>query len=153
MLGDGGMLYKGSFLEGAIRVPFIYRPPAESRTGSGIQSKRALPLTGLLREVLQNLPAGGTLKPLRHWASQQPGAVVEFGEERLFIRGARKLCLDASGQPLWATHIGNDPDEQRNRIGALHQSQPRWIRLLEWAGQEQLRRSTGAWIWRNLTNA
>ena len=153
MLGDGGMLYKGSFLEGAIRVPFIYRPPAESRTGSGIQSKRALPLTGLLREVLQNLSAGGTLKPLRHWASQQPGAVVEFGEERLFIRGARKLCLDASGQPLWATHIGNDPDEQRNRIGALHQSQPRWIRLLEWAGQEQLRRSTGAWIWRNLTNA
>ena len=99
------------------------------------------------------LSAGGTLKPLRHWASQQPGAVVEFGEERLFIRGARKLCLDASGQPLWATHIGNDPDEQRNRIGALHQSQPRWIRLLEWAGQEQLRRSTGAWIWRNLTNA
>ena len=153
MLGDGGMLYKGSFLEGAIRVPFIYRPPAEHRSETGVQSKRALPLTGLLREVLQNLPAGGTLNPLQRWARQQPGAVVEFGEERLFIRGARKLCLDASGQPLWATHIGNDPGEQRNRLRALQQSRPRWLHLLEWAEQEQLRRSTGAWIWRNLTNA
>ena len=34
MLGDSDMLYKGSFLEGAIRVPFIYRPPAENRTGT-----------------------------------------------------------------------------------------------------------------------
>ena len=153
MLGDGGMLYKGSFLEGAIRVPFIYRPPAEHRSETGVQSKRALPLTGLLREVLQNLPAGGTLNPLQRWARQQPGAVVEFGEERLFIRGARKLCLDGSGQPLWATHLGKDPGEQRNRIGVLQQSGPRWLPLLEWAGREQLHRSTGAWIWRNLTNA
>ena len=27
MLGDAGMLYKGTFLESAIRVPFIYREP------------------------------------------------------------------------------------------------------------------------------
>ena len=27
MLGDAGMLYKGTFLESAIRVPFIYRAP------------------------------------------------------------------------------------------------------------------------------
>ena len=26
MLGDHGMMYKSTFLEGSIRVPFIYRP-------------------------------------------------------------------------------------------------------------------------------
>ena len=35
MLGDGGMLYKGSFLEGAIRVPFVYKPPGETAQERG----------------------------------------------------------------------------------------------------------------------
>ena len=153
MLGDSEMLYKGSFLEGAIRVPFIYKPPQGEPGALGASSNRPLPLTGLLRQVLGNLPSGGTIKPLQRWARRQTGAVVEFGAERLYIRGARKLCVSAEGQTLWATHIGKDPSEQRNQLLDLKPSQPRWMRLIKWAEAEQLRRSSTTWIWRRLTDA
>ena len=153
MLGDSEMLYKGSFLEGAIRVPFIYKPPQGEPSALGASSNRPLPLTGLLRQVLGNLPSGGTIKPLQRWARRQTGAVVEFGAERLYIRGVRKLCVNAEGQTLWATHIGKDPNEQRNQLIDLKPSQPRWMRLIKWAEEEQLRRSSTTWIWRRLTDA
>jgi len=151
MLGDGGMLYKGSFLEAAIRVPFIYRPPASQPT-RGASSNRALSLTGLIQQVIHNLPSGGGVKNLQKWAKKQKGAVVEFGKERLYIRRSRKVCMDAEGRPLWATHIRQDPEEQCNQIAELNPSRPRWMRLLEWADAEQKRRSSPSWAWRRLTD-
>ena len=153
LLGDGGMLYKANFLEGAIRVPFVYKPPQQSSKAEGGQSNRPLSLTGLFQQVLTNLPAGGALKPLKQWARRQPGAVVEFGSERLYIHGPLKLCVDAKGQPLWATHIGKDPDEQRNQLTNSPGQSPRWNRLQAWADEEQERRSSKVWVWRRLTNA
>ena len=103
--------------------------------------------------MLRNLPSGGAIKPLQRWARRQTGAVVEFGTERLYICGPRKLCVDDKGQPLWATHIGKDPSEQRNQLIDLQPSQPRWMRLLQWAEEEQMQRSSATWIWRRLTDA
>ena len=61
--------------------------------------------------------------------------------------------MDAEGHPLWATHIGQDPEEQHNRIAEVNSSQSRWMHLLEWAAAEQQRRSSPTWLWRRLTNS
>ena len=152
MLGDAGMLYKGTFLESAIRVPFIYRAP--KRTGHNPQnlSNQALALTDLLGQILEGLPRGGALQPILRWGARQPGAVAEFANERLYVRGQRKLCLDVEGVPIWATDLAGDPSEQINvwpRGGVLH---PRWQRLKSWAQRDQALRSQPGWLWRRLAN-
>ena len=147
------MLYKGTFLESAIRVPFIYRAPKRTtRHNRQNLSNQALPLTDLLGQILQGLPRGGALKPILRWAARQPGAVAEFANERLYVRGKRKLCLDAQGVPIWATDLAGDPNEQINVWpigGVLH---PRWERLKSWAQRDHAHRSQPGWLWRRLAN-
>ena len=48
MLGDGGMLYKSTFIESAIRVPMIYRPPKGMKIGIADQAN--INLTGFFYE-------------------------------------------------------------------------------------------------------
>ena len=157
LLGDGGMLYKGAFLDGAVRVPWIYRaPPNSERSGRGSSSTAPLPLTGLLQQTLAGLARGGGSGPLRQWARRQPGAVVEFGGELLLLRGARKLALDRQGQPLWAVHLDRDPLEQTNLITAQPgrwRWSPAWRQLRRWGRWEWQRRSGPGWIWRRLSRA
>ena len=156
-LGDAEMLYKGTFLEGAVRVPWIYRPPASSESSSnptrGSSSAAPLPLTGLLQQTLAGLKQGGGTTRLARWARRQPGAVVEFGGELLLVQGPRKLALDRQGRPLWAVHLGRDALEQTNLITAeptrWHWS-PAWRQLRRWGRQEWRRRSGSGWIWRRL---
>ena len=152
MLGDAGMLYKGTFLESVIRVPFIYRAP--KRTGHHPQnlSNQALALTDLLGQILEGLPRGGALQPILGWGGRQLGAVAEFANERLYVRGQRKLCLNQQGAPIWATDLAGDPGEQINVWpigGVLH---PRWERLKSWAQRDNAHRSQPGWLWRRLAN-
>jgi arylsulfatase len=155
LLGDAGMLYKGAFLEGAVRVPWIYRPPAAtaSKGHQGQASSAPLPLTGLMAHTLRSLSGGGSLTELRHWAAQQAGAVVEFGSERLLLQGPRKLAVDQHGQPLWAVHLGRDPLEQGNVISAQPRRwswSPGWRRLRRWGRRLSAQQTTTHWVWRDL---
>ena len=151
MLGDAGMLYKGTFLEGAVRVPWIYSSPTESISSlHGNFSKRPLPLTGLIAQVLKNLPGGGEDAPLKQWHRRQPGAIVEFGKERLFIQGPRKLATTNTGTALWATQIGRDPKEQKNLLNRKDWPSLAWQPLLEWSNKETNIRNLPEWLWRSL---
>ena len=152
MLGDCEMLYKGSFLEGAIRVPFIYRPPPNAHQSKGKTYSQPLPLTGLIQKILENLSKGGGIKPVVSWANHQRGAVVEFGKERLYVQGSRKLCVDADGKALWATDISQDPGEQQNQLSVHNPWHPKWWLIKDWAQKDHKKRSNRSWIWRNITN-
>ena len=46
-------------------VSFIFRPPPRAGQVVGVSSNKPLPLTGLLREVLHNLPLGGAISSSR----------------------------------------------------------------------------------------
>ena len=150
LLGDGGALYKGAFLEGAVRVPWIYRPPG------GCPPRRwcrPLPLTGLLARSLAELSAGGRTNALEAWVQRCRGTVVEFGEELLVLQGSRKLVLDRHGRPLWASQPELDPGEQRNLLSKprwLWQLNPAWWQLRWRASREWRRRRSTHWLWRDL---
>ena len=156
LLGDAGLLYKGAFLEGAIRVPWVYRAPAASNRHDQQQPQQLnqpLPLTGLLQQTLSNLGRGGGITALMDWAHQQRSAVVEFGSERLILQGKRKLATDQKGWPLWAIHLGRDPLEQCNVITAQPKRwriSPGWRKLRQEARMEARRRSAKNWLWRQL---
>jgi choline-sulfatase len=159
LLGDAGLLYKGTFLEGAIRVPWIYRPPqgCQEKPGDspavGSFSLAPLSLTGLLKKTLAYLVGGGQIQQLESWAQHQPGAVVEFGAELLLQQGPRKLALDRHGNSLWAVHLVRDPGEQMNVITSQPHRwrwSPAWRRLRRWGREEWKRRSEADWIWRQL---
>lgn len=158
LLGDGGMLYKGTFQEAAVRVPWIYCPPPNSQTSSdtirGAASTAPLELTGLLQQTLAGLQQGGGASLLAQWARRRRGAVVEFGGELLLLQGPRKLALDREGKPLWAVHLERDPLEQINLItahGRRWRWSPAWRQLRRWGQQEWQRRSGPGWIWRRLS--
>ena len=153
LLGDHGMLYKGSLLEGAVRVPWVFRPAPQQRKHEGTYCNNPLPLTELLARTLRLVQSHEDLQALQEWAKQQPGAVVEFGNERLFVQGQRKLILDQHGKAIWAVHLGRDPGEQCNLLvehpKRWHLS-PQWRRLRQWAAEEPNQRSTSGRLWRQL---
>ena len=157
LLGDAEMLYKGTFLEGAVRVPWIYRQPRGiNNRNRQLSSTAPASLTGLLQQTLAGLQQGGEATRLAAWVRQQPGALLEFGDELLLIQGPRKLALDHHGKPLWAIHLGRDGLEQTNLITAqpwrLRWS-PAWRQLRHWGKQEWKRRSKPGWIWRRLSQS
>ena len=50
MMGDGNMLYKGTMLESAIRVPFVYKPIKGDRKEIGFTHSKPIGLTKLLKK-------------------------------------------------------------------------------------------------------
>ena len=130
MLGDHGMLYKGTFLESSIRVPFQYCPPPHLNLPPSVL-KQPLCLTNLFSSMLANLVNGGNLNKMFETAKKTSHVCVEFGNELLTIQNNRKLCRRLTGEILWATHLGNDPEENLNQMiinPKLLRRKARWAR-------------------------
>lgn len=117
MLGDHQMLYKSTFLEPSIRVPFIYRPPIK-----GVKNKDTLfessiepiGLTKLIKKIATNLENGGSIEEIKKWTKAQKKAVAEYGEELMIVSKWIKVVFDKTGKPIWATDLKKDPSEQNN---------------------------------------
>ncbi len=151
MLGDHGMLYKGTFLESSIRVPFQYCPPP--RCNYPAQSlHRPVALTALFSTMLNSLTEGGDAKDILQTAEKTNHVCVEFGDELLIIQNNRKLCRKLNGEILWATNLRTDPKEQLNQL-KIHPrllSQKRgWARTSLISDKELHKRSDPNWQWRN----
>ena len=116
LLGDGGMLYKGTFLEGAVRVPWIYRPAPEESVEADIRTDHPLAITTLLRNCFENLTDGGGLDGLIRRSRSMRDVRCEFADELMVVSGHRKLVVDGRRRPLWAIDLEQDPHEQVNVI-------------------------------------
>lgn len=149
MLGDGGMLYKSTFFESVINVPMIYKPAGDECRSMQINNLTSL--TKTFQQIVKHLYKKESLKELKAWFLQGRKVVIEYEDERTFINGDKKVCLNASGKILWATNTGEDPEEKRNVACGRELTGKEWVKLINWARDETNMRRRKEWLWRNLT--
>ncbi len=153
MLGDHGMLYKGTFLEASIRVPFQYCPPPNLKNRPRVL-KKPLELTTLFSTMLKSLIHGGDAKKIVNLARDTSHICIEFGDELLTIQKNLKLCRKTNGDILWATHLRHDPQEQYNQLTVnpqLMKQHKSWAMLAKKSKEALQKRRRADWIWRDCT--
>ena len=123
--GDHGLIYKETFLDGCLRIPFLVRTPATAQTGTGqvCTAPVELPDIGPTLAELAGVPL-----PYQHFACSvapclqdstarpRPDALAEYDGELALVTDEWKLALNASGQPYLLFHRPSDPAELTNRV-------------------------------------
>lgn len=148
LLGDGGLLYKGTFLEGAVRVPWLYRPAACDSDGRPRRTDHAMETTPLLGATLERLVDGSGLDRLVEDSRSHGPVHCEFESELMLIEGHRKLVVDRRGRPLWAVDLESDPTERLDLLAEERRtwrSDSDWKRLRRIAARHQRRRRGRRW--------
>lgn len=147
MLGDHNLLYKSTFLEGSIRVPFIYKPPLSNGKINKIVKKKELNLSKLLKILIENLKNGGKIDRIEAWSNKQKGAIIEFRDETMFIMKGTKVAYNHRKEKIWATDIKSDPNETKNLLEErLNKKQEKKLMKVEkWAGVQLQKRTADKW--------
>jgi choline-sulfatase len=138
LLGDGGMLYKGTMLEATVRVAWIERG--------------AQPIGGTAA------PAGTTDLLAAHVRARcgiddvaMPDvAFVEHDRELMAVRGDCKVVLGEGARPLWACDLAADPEEMVDLQAtdpARLRRDPAWSSLIAEARRAWRRRHAAPWKW------
>ena len=152
MLGDMGMLYKSSFLEGSIRVPFVYRPAG----GMHIQRKfgQAVELTKVFAEIVRNsakqVEAERIIEKI---CSMGDTAIIEYENETAAIRGKRKLVVNEDNEIMWRSIIKKSGEEEiirkMNKKGEISH---KWEDLLLYIIEHKNRVHMNEWAESSLVN-
>tara|TARA_B100000674_G_scaffold323807_1_gene269933 strand:+ start:3051 stop:4475 length:1425 start_codon:yes stop_codon:yes gene_type:complete len=119
MMGDHGMMYKSTFLEGSIRVPFIYRPANARFIWQRTTKIEEAPLTGAIKIILKGLQKAKTTREVARnlrELSKKP-IVIEYGDEIMMIKDGIKAAFKGNtAVPIWCTDIKRDRNETINII-------------------------------------
>ena len=125
MNGDWGLIYKMNFLDGALRVPLLFRTPETAANGG----------TGVSDAPVENCDLGPTLVELagaelehaqfgRSLAGMMNGAppvredaISEFRGEFMLADNDWKIALNREGQAYLLFHLAEDPYETQNLAG------------------------------------
>lgn len=133
MLGDYGMLYKATFLDGAIKVPFIL---ADLAIKKGRRIYSAIELTDAMKKVINLIHDDQDITKMIKWARRSKGAIIEYGKERMYIMGKYRVTLDISGSKLWGSKSNRRSQNQSIENIAEDDrilKEKKWMRLLIWA--------------------
>ena len=149
MLGDHEMLYKSTFLEPSVRVPFIYKPPKKPMMRKYRSEDKEVGLTGLIKTVLTNLIDGGKLEPIQAWCRMQMGAISEYDNETMFTQNKLKIVYNnLDHEVLWATDLKRDPNEINN-LGEQYKKKEGNVkekRIREWATAYLMKKKKRGWL-------
>ena len=125
MNGDYGLLYKGNFLNGAARIPFIVSHPERKVTAGAVAETpvELMDVGAMLTEL-----AGATLSERSCAKSVLPAlvdpsrvirdvALIEHRGEAMAASAYWKLGVNSSGDPYLLFNLRDDPTERRNLAG------------------------------------
>ncbi len=126
MNGDHGLIYKGHFLNGAVRVPLLVRTPeTAARNSGGAVSESPVEWMDIGPTLVEY--AGGELQHQQFARSlcssvkdpnteHRPFAVSEISRELMIMDRRWKCVFNREGEPYLLFDQINDPDETRNRV-------------------------------------
>ena len=150
MNGDWGLIYKMNFLDGALRVPLLFRTPETAANGG----------VGVSDAPVENCDLGPTLVELagaelehpqfgRSLAGMMNGAlpvredaISEFRGEFMLADNDWKIALNREGQAYLLFHLAEDPHETQNLAGNpdYHDAESELrLRILERISTSQLK--------------
>jgi len=124
MNGDHGLLLKSNFLDPAVRIPFIVRPPRGFPSGMGDHHSASLTeiidvgatLMDYAGAVVPTSFGGQSLRPLMEGRSYIPrtSIISEFKGEIMLADSSWKIVVDTQGRPVLLFDRVHDPDELVN---------------------------------------
>ena len=121
--GDHGLIYKETFLDGCLRIPFLVRTPETAATvgGSVCAAPTELPdigptLVELAGVRMAHRQFARSVAPcLRDPAHRhRVDALSEYHGEAALVTDEWKLAVNSEGEPYLLFHRPSDPGEQRN---------------------------------------
>ncbi|MGI9602951.1 MAG: sulfatase family protein [Acidimicrobiales bacterium] len=108
MNGDHGLVWKNTFLDGALRIPLVVRVPGQHAGGDvSTELVELIDVGATLLDYAGGSMAsptyGKSLRPLFDdpSAGHRPHVVSEFARERMIMDHHHKLVVDTHGHPAW----------------------------------------------------
>jgi choline-sulfatase len=152
MLGDMDIMYKSCFLEGAVRIPWIFQPPPLIEAPCGLSAEKPVGGLTMLKNVLQALKVNHFPETPQKWLKEMPPVISEFDLEIMVVIGMKKLVLNYDGTPQWAVDLEKDAQEQHNLLQHDHAilRSKEWKPLLKTARRFFRRRQKKKWLWKDL---
>ena len=148
MLGDHEMLYKSTFLEASIRVPFVFKPALNT----GLVEKatiyeKPVSLTKCFKAALNCAIEKENCEMMERRAAVKSPIIIEFGEEIALIKSKIKVCMDSNGNAIWATDLRQKRDEARNILkeNISYKQRNRLNKLLSYGTKVIKQRKSSMW--------
>jgi len=116
MLGDHGLLYKSTFLEPSINVPFIVYEPKENQDIQTRASTNPFNTTQALKALINGHSKGLGTSKLKNYVAKSKEAIIEYEDEICYVGNKYKIMLNQFGEAEWAIDLEKDKQEIRNLI-------------------------------------
>ena len=146
LLGDMKMLYKGSFIESAVRVPFLY---CSINKKSQQLIEGPVELTKAFKRIISDLneEQGNKQILFANWAKNQDKAVSEYRKERMFVYQNKKLVMNEEGTVLWGEELVrgvSTPCILSDKEILKNKDTKRWRSIYDWASRKNRRLNNSA---------
>jgi arylsulfatase len=152
LLGDMGVMYKNCFLEGAVRVPWVFCPPPAANVQRGSSTQSPACGLGLLKKAINSVKEN-KYAAIQTWMDDMTDVVSEFDAEIMLVQGFKKIVLNHYGAVQWAVDLEHDPHEQINLVQndpKLLRRSKEWKTIYKKASKFFRQRQKRKWVWRNL---